>query len=264
MPVLQFHTAGVRVDLDCADESLAELVADVGSSLLVHDGQGHASDVTVVAPMAPGANVGAAAAQALSLVDRAAMRLTPCLTVHASALAGPAGALVVPGDSGIGKTTLSAAAMQCGLTLLSDEAACFTSPVGTLLPHPRPLGLSRHSRSILGILDSDDVADEQATATALFGEAAPPSWRGPCVLVAVLDRRPGVDASLTAVSAAEALPALLSSCLNVPPAPGSSHGWQPSDAWRYLSELVTQVRLARLTFDDPYAAARLLKAALAG
>ena len=258
MPTLQFHTAGVRVALECPDVSVAELVAEVGSSLLARDGQARCSpDVTVVAPDRTGAEAGCAAAQALSLVDRTALRLTPCLTVHAAALAGPAGAVVVPGESGIGKTTLAAAAMQSGLTLLSDEAACFSSPAGTLLPHPRPLGLSRHSRSLLGITDSDDAVDEQATATALFGEAAPPSWRGTCALVAVPVRRPGVEASLTPMSAAEALPTLLSCCLNVPPDAGSG-GWQPSDAWGYLSELVTQVRLARLSFDDPYAAAHLL------
>lgn len=261
MPLLQFDTAGVRVALDCSDASLAALVADVGSSMLA-DGSGPAVPaVTVTQSLLDGHDIGSAAAQALSLVDRAALGATSCLTVHAAALAGLAGCVVVPGASGVGKTTLAAAAMQRGLVLLSDEAACFTSPVGTLIPHPRPLGLSRASRDLLGLSDDDDTVHEQATGPALLGTAAAPSWRGRCVLVAVPDRRPGVEASLSDLAPAEALPALLSSCLNVPPLDGQ-YGWQPAEAWRYLSELVTGVRLVRLTFDDPYAAADLLSKAL--
>jgi hypothetical protein len=261
VPLLQFHTAGVRVALDCADTSLAALVADVGSSMLADRTGPSAPDVTLVGPLVDGDDIGSVAAQALSLVDRAALGATSCLTVHAAALAGPAGCVVVPGASGVGKTTLAAAAMQCGLALLSDEAACFTSPVGTLIPHPRPLGLSRASRSLLGLGEDDDPSHEQATAPSLLGTTAAPSWSGRCVLVAVPDRRPGVEASLSDIAAAEALPALLSSCLNVPPLDGQV-GWQPAEAWRYLSELVTGVRLVRLTFDDPYAAAELLSGAL--
>ena len=257
MPRLQFHTAGVRVALDCADTALAALIADVGSSMLADGPNPPAPVVTLVGPLLDGQDIGSVAAQALSLVDRAALAHTSCLTVHAAALAGPAGCVVVPGASGVGKTTLAAAAMQCGMVLLSDEAACFSMPMGTLVPHPRPLGLSHASRVILGIAEDDDPEHEQATGPAMLGTTAPPSWQGRCVMVALPDRRPEGEATLCDVTAAEALPALLSSCLNVPPQDGTG-GWQPADAWRYLGELVTGVRLVRLTFDDPYAAARLL------
>jgi hypothetical protein len=172
--------------------------------------------------------------------------------------------VVVPGASGAGKTTLAGAAMQLGLSLLSDEAACFTRRGGELVPHPRPLGLSLASRGLLGLADDDEPDCEQATAPELLGRAAEPSYRGTCVLVVVPDRRSGATVSLTPLSPAEALPALLSSCLNVPPSDSAPSRWQPAEAWDYLSELVTQVRLVRLTFDEPYAAARLLCDELAG
>lgn len=260
MPALRFHTAGVRVDLECPDGRTADLVADVGSSMLAHGDSD--ADVVVSCDRAAGEEVERAAARALSVVDRAALEHTTCLTVHAAALAGARGCVVVPGASGVGKTTLAGACMQAGLTLLSDEAACFTEPVGTLVPHPRALGLSLASRQILGLADPDDVEDEQATAPALLGRSAPQAYRGACVLVAVPDRRKGAQAALEPLAPAEGLAALLASCLNVPPLDGHK-GWQPAGAWRYLSSLASNVQLARLTFDDPFAAARLLVGALA-
>jgi hypothetical protein len=89
---------------------------------------------------------------------------------------------------------------------------------------------------------------------------AAPSSRGRCVLVAIPDRRSGARPRLEHLSPAEALPGLLASCLNVPPADAA--GWQPADAWRYLSQLAGITQHARLTFDSPYDGARLLAEAL--
>jgi hypothetical protein len=286
VPLLQFHTAGVRVDLDCPDASVSDLVAAVGASMLARENG--AAALTVRAAQSgsdrldsdrldgdrmdgvhadghpaddhPADDVSRAAARLLAKVDRAALRLTSCLTVHAAVLAGPDGCVVIPGESGAGKSTLAGAAMQCGLTLLSDEAACFTEPVGTLVPHPRPLGLSPASRRLLGIADAEDPSHEQATAPSLLGRTAAPSSTGHCVLVALLDRRWGAEPRLDHLSPADALPGLFASCLNVPPTDAA--GWQPADAWRYLSQLAGITRHARLTFDSPYDGARLLATAL--
>lgn len=258
MPLLRFHTAGVRVDLDCPDSATAALVAAVGSSMTTDSAT--APDVSVSCPASPDQGLEQTAALALSLVDRAALAHSRCLTVHAAALSGPRGCVVVPAASGSGKTTLAGAAMQSGLTLLSDEAACFTEPVGRLVPHPRPLGLSLASRRLLGLDSPDDEDIEQATAPGLLGETAPQDYRGECVLVALPARREGAAAALEPVTPAEGLAALLGSCLNVPSQ--SDHGWQPAQAWRYLSTLAPAVRLARLTYDSPYAGARLLVEAL--
>jgi len=220
------------------------------------------ADVVVSCDRGAGEEIERAAARALSVVDRAALGHTTCLTVHAAALAGARGCVVLPGESGVGKTTLAGACMRAGLTLLSDEAACFTEPVGTLVPHPRALGLSLASRQILGLATSDEVEDEEATAPALLGRSAPQTYRGECVLVAVPVRRKGAEAALEPLTPAEGLAALLASCLNVPPLDGQ-RGWQAADAWRYLSSVASRVQLARLTFDDPYAAAAVLGDALA-
>jgi hypothetical protein len=56
--------------------------------------------------------------------------------VHAGALAGPAGALVLPGTSGSGKSTLTAALVRAGLGYLSDDIAALDGRTGSVLPVP--------------------------------------------------------------------------------------------------------------------------------
>jgi hypothetical protein len=258
MTVLRFDTAGVRVDLDCPDPEVAALVADVGGAMLAADAG--PADVTARAA-ADGEPLEPAAARALSVVDRAALGATRCLAVHAAVVAGPRGCAVVPGASGAGKSTLAGAAMQRGLALLSDEAACFTDPVGTLVPHPRPLGLSGHSRALLGLAQAGESDEEQAVAPALLGGCLATTARGRAVLVALPVRRPGSPPRWDPVPRSEALAALLGSCLNVSAEGGG--GWSTAAAWRHLTAVVSGVETVRLTFDNPHSGARLLAEALA-
>ena len=129
------------------------------------------------------------AARVAAAVDRAALAHTRCLAVHAAAVSGPAGCAVLPAPAGEGKSTLTAAAMRHGLALLSDEAACLAAPVGQVLPHPRPLGLSRHSRGLVGL--DDALAAEVWVAPEDLGVSADPSVASTCVLVATIERPPG-------------------------------------------------------------------------
>lgn len=80
-----------------------------------------------------------------SLVDFAGF------AAHAAVLASPRRVAAVLAESGIGKTTLSAAAVLAGLEYGSDEALCLDRSSRDVIPYPRPLGLSAHSQELLGV-----------------------------------------------------------------------------------------------------------------
>jgi hypothetical protein len=56
--------------------------------------------------------------------------------VHGGAVAGSAGALVLPGTSGSGKSTLTAALVRAGLGYMSDDIAALDGRTGRILPVP--------------------------------------------------------------------------------------------------------------------------------
>ena len=63
------------------------------------------------------------------------------LLVHAAVLERQGQALVLPGPSGVGKSTLCAALVARGWRLLSDEVAMIRPRDGLLQPYPRPISL---------------------------------------------------------------------------------------------------------------------------
>lgn len=248
-------TAGVRVDLLGIEGEVRELVRRVAGGLIV-DGDGAAA-VSIGAgqvDLPAGADTEQAAARWVHALHVAALAHTSALPVHAAAIAGPAGCIVLPGPSGAGKSTLAAAAMQAGLTLLSDEAACFTTPVGTVLPHARPIKLSLPSRRLLGVSGPADPDVEIALAPEAFGEAAAPMSSHRCVGIVLPRRQTGRPAVLEPISPSAALSALSLSRL-----PADARIWTMERAWAYLSELVGRVQVAAVHYDDPYEAAAVLE-----
>lgn len=267
MSSLRFRSAGARVDLDGADGRLGELVRAVAAPMITDDDSPAQARVTVpcaqqgrvgrghaAAPGAP-AELDRLAAAVIASVDRALLAASPCLHVHAVSVAGSRGAVLVPGVSGFGKSTLAAAAMQAGLRLVSDEAACLDPVADVVWPHPRPLGLSAHSRRLLGLADppGSPPEEERATAPDLFGRSAATDEPVPVVLVVVGSRRAG-GADLVPSSAAEGLGVLLANCLNT----GAGAAWSPEAAWRRLGRLAQSVSVVRLSFDRPQDGALLL------
>lgn len=257
MTLLRFRTAGVRIDLHCYDQALSTLVERVGAPMLTKsaapEAEVHIEAAHIEVP--PGADLEQRAARVLSAVDRAALAASPSLPIHAAALAGPHGCVLLPGESGRGKTTLAAAAMQIGLTLVSDEAACLIEPVGQVLPHPRPLGLSLESRAVLGVAHKDEPDCELACAPDLFGRSADPGQQFTCVAIVLPRRSEGAQASLVEIRRGTALTALLDGRLD------SSRGrspWPHERAWRYLTELTARAAVHELSYDDPRDGAWLL------
>lgn len=292
MSGVRFATAGVRVDLvledtgagggtpgsDAAWTGLVALVRDVGAGMLADDeapGDRSTPRHTLVVSRDADARLvfggsaldrdpRVAAATLLAAVDRVALAHTPCLAVHAAAVAGAVGAAVVPGVSGSGKSTLAGACMRRGLRLVSDEAACLDRLDLALRPHPRPLGLSAHSRRLLSVGDigadaggapqPDRHDDERATAPGALGRWVPTQEHCPVALVVLARREPGVLARLVPASRSDGLAALLGSCLNT----GTGAGWRPGDAWHLLGRLVQSVSVVALTYDRPQDGAALL------
>lgn len=247
-----FLTAGVRVDLIGADEHVVDLVRRVAAPSIV-DAPIERPVVTVAASDIAGpadADPGQAAARLLHAVHCAALDATPTLPIHAAALAAHGGCVMLPAASGAGKSTLAAAAMQRGLTLVSDEAACLTSPARLIVPHTRPIKLSRTSRRLLGVSDESDAEAEIGLAPDIFGLAAAPTSTHRCVGVLLPRREPGQTAALEPVSKSVALAAVLEHRLHY-----GQRAWSNERAWDFLTEFVGGVRAAVLRFDDPFQAA---------
>ncbi len=294
---LSFVGAGVRVDVTGLTDEVAELVLDVGAGMAVAPGaaQGEAArtlevrrendEVVVDGWRAPsGASAERIAAAVLAAVDRACLAATRTLVVHAAAFAGPGGAAVVPAASGAGKSTLSAAAMQAGLVLLSDEAACVRPEDGRVIPHARPLGLSATSRRLLGLdpgadwsrlarhaervspdvtsrgheEEVEDGGDELAVAPALLGSCADGAHA--VRIVALPHRVAGRPVSVDALPRPDGVVALLAACLNTGEPDGA---WARRDAWLLLTEVVRSALVVRLEYDRPAEAAEALRDLLA-
>ena len=258
MPTLRFRTAGVRVDLRCASGAVHDLVAQVGAGMLDADPRGEGPRVVLdesSLDLPTDADPEQRASRLLAAVERSALAASPALLVHAAALGEPDGCVIVPGASGAGKTTLAAAALQQGLTLLSDEAACLMDPVGMVLPHPRPLTLSRHSRNLLGVDEGQSRDEEIGLAPQEFGLCANPSTLSRCVAVVVPSWQAGARTEWQPVDRSVGLVALLGAVLD--------GGWPPALAWEYLTRLVGSTLVARLSYDHPRDGAELLTDVLA-
>jgi hypothetical protein len=73
----------------------------------------------------------------------AAERLEGLVAIHAAMLVHDGRAIVVPGPSHAGKTTLALAAIDAGIAVTSDEYALFDLATGLVHGWPRPLRIRR-------------------------------------------------------------------------------------------------------------------------
>lgn len=110
--------------------------------------------------------------------------------VHAAVASLGGRALILPGPSGAGKTTLVAALALAGWTYLSDEVAAFGPKGHVVHPYPRPLALERGSWPIVAdALDlwPDDVpelvTDLHLVLPASLGPPTPPAPAPPAAIV---------------------------------------------------------------------------------
>jgi hypothetical protein len=129
--------------------ALADLVADpVSGPPVVHDvhllgpdahGRTHLRDGAEV--VAADVEEDLAVAWLLWYLNRLAATTPHRVTIHAGAVAGPHGAVVLPGAPGAGKSTMTAALVRAGCGYLSDELAALDLEGRLVHPFPRPLAL---------------------------------------------------------------------------------------------------------------------------
>lgn len=68
-------------------------------------------------------------------------RLEHFVTLHAAAVARGSSLVLLAGESGAGKTTLTLALLRAGWTYLSDDLAPISIETGLVHPFPKPLGV---------------------------------------------------------------------------------------------------------------------------
>ena len=90
------------------------------------------------------------------------------LRLHAAVLELNGRCVILPGDPGAGKSTLTAALMLSGWRLLSDELTLIDSDDGLIAPLARPISLKNQSIDIIRAFDS----------RAVFGKTAHDTHKG--------------------------------------------------------------------------------------
>lgn len=83
-------------------------------------------------------------------VTQAVVERTALLTIHAAVVHSPHGAIVLPGPSGMGKSTLTLALVRAGFGLMSDEMAAFDRTIARVSSFPRPITVDADSPGAKG------------------------------------------------------------------------------------------------------------------
>lgn len=100
-------------------------------------------------------------------LNAAAVRQCAGLAVHAGGIASGGAVVALAADSGVGKSTLTAACLARGWEYVTDEALHLTRD-GCVVPYPKPLTLSASSRALLDV-PSSGVGDERLVAVEDLG-----------------------------------------------------------------------------------------------
>jgi hypothetical protein len=184
----------------------------------------------------------------LAALTRALLTSTPLLGIHAGVVEGPDGLVVVPGESGHGKTTLVAALVQQGWGYVSDEVLALDRVSGTVSAFARPLSLGPESWRLLG-LDPASVPEpggESLVALEQLGTAGAP---GAVAHVLLTRRRPG-PVTVAAGSRGQAVAGLLASAFN--------HYVAPQPSLQAVLALVRSAQVWEVGYQDATELAELL------
>jgi hypothetical protein len=187
-------------------------------------------------------------AVAIAGVTAAAVMHSRRLCIHAGVLSHRGGALVIPGSSGHGKTTLVAALVQAGFGYLSDEVLALDRGDATLVPFARPLAIGADVWSLLQL----DPADQPASGHEGFVDPLTIGRLGPATMVSdvVLSRREGGPPRVDRVTGAEAVAVLLRHSFN--------HFRAPESSFRLTARMVRDASIWLATYTDAPDLAALL------
>ncbi|HEY7009005.1 MAG TPA: hypothetical protein VH395_08705 [Jatrophihabitantaceae bacterium] len=190
---------------------------------------------------------------ALTELTRLAVAHTTLLCIHAAVVRGPAGLIVIPGRSGLGKTTLTAALLRAGFEYVSDEALAVDTATGCAMPFPRPLGLAADVWGLLGLTgEPPSPGAERLVAPQVFGRVAESGGR---VSHVVLAERGSEPLLLERTERTEAVAALLRRSFN--------HYRDPEGSLRTVLAVVRGAQIWRAQYQDAPQLAALIAARLA-
>ncbi|HZR01042.1 MAG TPA: hypothetical protein VFC93_19735 [Chloroflexota bacterium] len=141
--------------------------------------------------------------------------------LHAGVVATADGAVVLPGRSGLGKSTLVAALCQAGFAYFSDDIAVLGGPPPRVFPFMKAVSLKRGGVRALGDRGGAVGAFEAIRPDgSVVRHLTPPRLAGsngrPVRYVLLLDRRPQDAATLRPVPRARALAELAAHSMNLP------------------------------------------------
>ena len=177
--------------------------------------------------------------------------------LHAGVVATEGRAIAFPADSGGGKSTLTAACLQAGFDYVSDEALCIDADSGFVELYPKPLGLSQWSRQRLGI-DEGSLVFPAGTGEAMVtpADVGASIAASPIELSHIVIPTFGAGAPvLTKAPGRVAMATLIEFSFN--------HYKHQERAFTLAAELANRVDVWRLEYDDPVAAAQLVRTHLA-
>jgi hypothetical protein len=169
------------------------------------------------------------------------------LIVHAGAVVTPAGhGVLLPGEAGSGKTTLTAGLVRAGFGYLSDEAGAIDPVTGRLYPYPKTMDLKGDSFKLFPELRAKNgkLPVVQSRWRVRPDDIRPGAIGGPCELRFVIAPRfrDGAPTELSPTSRADAVTELWSSVWNL-----SRYGER---ALHLLAEVMRGARSYRLVFGD--------------
>lgn len=188
-------------------------------------------------------------------INRAAIAAYRGFAAHAGAVSLDGAAVCFPGDSGAGKSTLTAACLCSGFEYVSDEAVCLSWGTTNVNAYPKPLALSPWAAEKVGLeLDESELRSMARSGETLFG----PSRLGARIAKApvrlahvVRMRRADGPPDLHETASGAIVTELLRASFN--------HYKDPEGAFRTVTGVARQAQCWDLTYDDPVAAAELLR-----
>lgn len=183
-----------------------------------------------------------------TVLNREVLVASRFLTLHAGVVAADGVTLAWPAPSGAGKSTLVAAALRAGFDYVSDEALCLDTQTQEVLPYAKPLVLSAWTARAVG-LDEPSGGERGYLPDELGARARldPPGLRH----VVLPERTAAAGPALEPATSAEAVVALLHRCFNA--------YVRPEASLAALSAVASAARCWRLRYDEPLAAAELLR-----
>jgi hypothetical protein len=140
---LAIQALGVRI-LIRADADLSDRLRSAWRDLLqMDDGGPQTIELRLDADVA--------VEHALATLTAAALAATPYLAFHAAVVSSAHTVVAVPGQSGMGKTTLSGALLRAGYCYRSDEVLAVDRTSNQTVAFPRPLALTSQAWSVLAL-----------------------------------------------------------------------------------------------------------------